>query len=934
MPLDKLCDIYTVDTSIFYTKEERDINIQMNKMRAEHEQKKKLHDEGEYDQQQYLDETRATNKELRALKSKLKELMSDTSQMRTLDETRLSVKNIISIFDSTLTRTLNMSYNLLNGQLIIVRVYYFDIMKSIIENGFMFNGRKYIFFTASAGQIRQKKFVAIEETAFRQNINKLTCGLNVWDINIQGGVNTNKYLAYLALTNSATDIWENFNIDKAIVVDDLETIVTGEVDFIDKDFNITRKIMDIPINHTDGCGMICRTGGVYDNFMVRGPWIKGLLSPFDFQDFIFKNRGNLIIKDIYGDEHNIVKEDIRVIFTKSMFKMWKYYKNWDEYKQKYKEYGCEFGKCNIDDMFDDSTLSYQMLQTLTDVTESELKNICNKTKTKIWRISNNIDTMQRVFGANKTNTHKNPFQKCLSIYPELLQDVYTKNTLKDIRDSLEKKAWSGKLDIYGKYTFVLPDLFAFCEYLFKNKENPKGLLDNGEVYCKLFKNEEKLDCLRSPSLYREHLIRKNVCKTNAKAVEWFKTRGVYIGVHDLASKLLQYDNDGDKLLVIGDDYFVDIAERNMQGIVPLYYEMGKAGATKLNNKSIYVGMINAFNTSNIGMPSNEITKMWNSGSPDLDLIKIQTALVNFTIDAAKTLYMPEVPESIKERLAKVNTKLPHFFLWVKGRGGVSEEKDKYGHVIKVFNNYESKLAPPNTGIVDNIQKYIPHVNIKFDTCLDKLNFRNLMRYKRIRLDLLMNKKEYPIVVEKFKGLIKGIKLVMMNEGSNSEYNNYRYVFNNVKTQMLTICDDIDLIVDILVIDLFYVRNTPSKYLFWEVFGDIVYRNLKENLENMSTLGMPCITCGKRFVPTNKNQLKCRDCRTPVGEALVFKCRKCGKEFKRDSIHQVRCEKCRTATKERDIKYYDAERKRQATRKKTQISKRVVPKKNIVNKVKT
>lgn len=72
-----------------------------------------------------------------------------------------------------------------------------------------------------------------------------------------GGVNINKYLAYLALCNSATEHWTDFNINKAIVVDDMETPVRSVVDFIDdKTYEITRKTMDIPIEHTDGCGMI------------------------------------------------------------------------------------------------------------------------------------------------------------------------------------------------------------------------------------------------------------------------------------------------------------------------------------------------------------------------------------------------------------------------------------------------------------------------------------------------------------------------------------------------------------------------------------------------------------------------------------------------------------------------------------------------------
>ena len=68
------------------------------------------------------------------------------------------------------------------------------------------------------------------------------CGLTVDAINAKGGNNVNKHLAYLALSNSATDEWERFNIDKTIVIEDFETMVEGTYDLIDDiDYSITRK---------------------------------------------------------------------------------------------------------------------------------------------------------------------------------------------------------------------------------------------------------------------------------------------------------------------------------------------------------------------------------------------------------------------------------------------------------------------------------------------------------------------------------------------------------------------------------------------------------------------------------------------------------------------------------------------------------------------
>ena len=168
-----------------------------------------------------------------------------------------------------------------------------------MKNGFTYNGEKYIFLCASAGQIRTKKAVFIKESSFQRVEGQITCGLTLKEINEKGGCNPNKYLAYFSLSNSATDVWEGFDIDKAIVVEDFESNVLGTVDFIDNvTYKIERKDMPVPIPHTDGCGMMLDSG----TRMVRLPWVKGLLVEFPFDQWLKEKAKpcNYIVTDIYG----------------------------------------------------------------------------------------------------------------------------------------------------------------------------------------------------------------------------------------------------------------------------------------------------------------------------------------------------------------------------------------------------------------------------------------------------------------------------------------------------------------------------------------------------------------------------------------------------------------------------------------------------------
>src|SRR5690606_26051122 len=122
---------------------------------------------------------------------------------------------------------------------------------------------------------------------------------------------------------------------------------------------------------------------------------------------------------------------------------------------------------------------------------------------------------------------KNYYQEALYIYPELLNDEHSKKIIKDKKKSMVRDARAAKLRVNGKYTYLIPDLYAFCERLFLGKSQPNGLLGNGEVYCDIYK-DGKVNILRSPHLYKEHCIRVNKLDTEKK--KWFITRGVYTSI--------------------------------------------------------------------------------------------------------------------------------------------------------------------------------------------------------------------------------------------------------------------------------------------------------------------------------------------------------------------------------------------------------------------
>lgn len=769
-------------------------------------------------------------------------LTSGRDHKNILDESGLSPASVISVFESNLSRTIGAKTNEFTDDLITVQIYYYELFKDLAYFGFWYKGEHYIYFSSSAGQIRRKKAVFIKESTWERCQRTIMCGLTIDTINEHGGCNANKYLAYLALQNSATDPWEEFDIDKSIVIDDFETEVLGTFDNIDDiTYKVERTTNKVTITHTDGAGMMLPKLG--PNRMVRAPFVKGLLGVFDFRKFIEVNGGTTKIKDIYGKEHDIIAEDIEVIFTKSQFKMWKYYDSWDQYKQYYHEFRCMTGYCNPErERIPNNRLTYQMLQSLTDYTDEEFQIMVGASNAKLENLSSSVKNMQSVFGATLYNQDPTPFQEAIRLYPELLNDEYAKITIRGIKDSLVKEYRSGKIDVRGKYAFVFPDFYAACQYWFLGNTDPDGLLRDGEVYTRLFPNDERLDCLRSPHLYQEHAIRYNLgyrgCgQRRDRAAEWFNTNGIYTSCHDLISRILQFDCDGDTLLVIADENFVRVAARNMRGIVPLYYEMKKAGSTPLNRETIYNGLIMAFRHSNIGIYSNSISKIKNSpeflsNGPAHDeallAVKLLTMENNFCIDAAKTLYMPERPKNEQAMLSRyTSVKLPRFFVFAKDKR-------------------ENQTLPPNDSIVNRLFNSIVNPRLNFSKIgVGRPDWKMLVSNPDVEIDQR--------VIDRYTELSRDYHLKM-----NPTNYNAAYLATVIKNDLEQFGYDSYQLADMLVKHL-YSTNNKRKEVLWRVFGSEILEHMRMNIPEPKTRIVQCVDCGEYFETVTRNATRCPEC---------------------------------------------------------------------------
>ncbi len=201
--LDKQYNLYSIDTGHFYSNHERYLHNMNCKYRKERnyiqnklpELEKKLKQFGysnddiknlKNDRTEEIDITKhdtvskylhwirlmkhkrekakeSKEKLLSLLSNKVKqnELTNGKDHIRTINEDNLNDTNIISVFDSALSRTIGIQKDELTDVLMIVQVYYFDVFKDISFFGFTYQpdrfARKKLFLSKNRYGIKSKR---------------------------------------------------------------------------------------------------------------------------------------------------------------------------------------------------------------------------------------------------------------------------------------------------------------------------------------------------------------------------------------------------------------------------------------------------------------------------------------------------------------------------------------------------------------------------------------------------------------------------------------------------------------------------------------------------------------------------------------------------------------------------------------------------------
>ena len=406
---------------------------------------------------------------------------------------------------------------------------------------------------AGAGQLRQNSATFINVELYDMVTQIMMCGLTKKSI---GKINLAKFGAYFALNLSST---RTVSTPRICVIPDYElTLKNQVVDWIytkdDGEMDIQPKTIDFTMNSFDGSGMICpemariwqedlKLDYLPSSFIIRAPWIKGLVSVFDFRKFAKEVAHTETIKDRYGVEYRV--DEIDVILTESQFKMYKKYKSFQEYNFYFQKYHHVFGVTRVNKKVSDfvTPLNYQYIQS-NNFNEETIKKLAEPTMTWFNRVlkANPLYVLLLLIGTHEGETVDDievdldsAVAKCLLYNHDILKDPYILDKIYKNIQSKINLAKIGKLYVEGSYDFQIPDLYAMAEHAFGMEVH--GLLPAKCLYSRRWveKGASRVSCQRSPLVAPAENQIMNVC-SDEKCKEWFKyiEWGNVLSIFDLA----------------------------------------------------------------------------------------------------------------------------------------------------------------------------------------------------------------------------------------------------------------------------------------------------------------------------------------------------------------------------------------------------------------
>lgn len=416
---------------------------------------------------------------------------------------------------------------------VIDNISHYDHM---FDNGFIINGIKFRRLLGTTGGIKASTIVFVNENLLPALKEKIANGRN-----LKNEFTPAKLEAYQSLTCSAST---PVSMPKGVcVVDDCITKFKEDYILLDDTFKgakqprmIFKKDSEIELIDSDGMGLgmpslmqrwsnDMEIDYMMSGCVIRNSFCKGAVLNVDFREFA-KDNNVSEIKDVWGYTHKV--EDIELILTTSMLKLWDSYSSIDDYLNNCKKNGYTFAitKVCVKELESERNMNYQYLQNY-NFSDNELDELLNPTINMIKDIksgdSNKTVLYLAGIGLNAKNIkdYNNSFVKALMIDERMKDDPFIKSTVNKMIKKKIQDAKIGTISCHAHYSLVSGDVYSLCQSMFGLEVT--GILNKGEIYNEYWvkNNIDEVALFRSPmSVFNN--IRKVKVNNSEKAKKFYR----------------------------------------------------------------------------------------------------------------------------------------------------------------------------------------------------------------------------------------------------------------------------------------------------------------------------------------------------------------------------------------------------------------------------
>jgi len=540
----------------------------------------------------------------------------------------------------------------------------------IKAGGFYVNRIRYVPFMSSAGQIRRNSSLFLDERIKKELGNRFDNGR---DQRVE--IVPAKFSAYYALYSSSS---LPVSFPRLAVVPDLTLKSVRKVDyssFIDSktDPSIVEREMEIELNAFDGCGLVSvgfsqqiadelDINYLPSTFIVRAPYLKGMLVTFDFHKFSEEVADTRVIKDIYGN--NVDVNAIDCIVSESMFKLWSSYTSTSQYTAECYKNKLDFGISKVSPAKEKSHCksSYQFLQVL-DLSDSQIEELCRPSLEWLDDVAGASVDKTLLYLLGETDFSKNWFSgldvstKALLYENSLADDSYFVNNLKQSIQRKKNDVKIGRLMFNGNYSIMIPDPYLYACHIFGLELKP--ILKEGQHYSHYWNERcvKQVAGIRSPIVHASEVNVLNFID-NHDTRTWYNhiTTGTVFPASGIGMDSVingGSDWDGDLIATINSPEIIAGIKKSL----PIVYDARKAEKHVINEQSenlVIESQVSQIGTNKIGFYTNvssSLYAMLYDYAPDSkeyeviqNRLKYGRVLQGLAIDSAKGLKTDPFPE--------------------------------------------------------------------------------------------------------------------------------------------------------------------------------------------------------------------------------------------------------------------------------------------------